>query len=113
MIEKVGVPERKITKQGKIYRLSYRGSYLVTAIKEWLYQDSSIFLERKKEKFDSIKKRQRGATYSKRSNKWLSKIMVNRKAILLGSFLTKQEALLAYNEFVEKNKLPIYLLNKI
>jgi hypothetical protein len=43
-----------------------------------------------------------GARLNKRTNRWLSKIKINKKVIYLGSFKTKEEAETRYKEEVAK-----------
>lgn len=43
-------------------------------------------------------KKLKGATFSKKSNRWHSRIVVDQKTISLGYFNTKEEAAKAYNE---------------
>ncbi len=42
-------------KENKYYTISKRGSHNLTAIRDYLYKDATIFLTRKKDKFDGIK----------------------------------------------------------
>jgi len=55
LMENCALEETKISPIGKIYILSYGGSKQLSRIREFLYKDATIFLERKKVKFDEIK----------------------------------------------------------
>lgn len=48
----------------------------------------------------------RGVCYNKKNNKYVATIGVNEKRIYIGSFLTSDEAGLAYDNYVKKNRLP-------
>lgn len=50
--EKIGLSNTKLDKKGNCYDLRYGGRLNLLKIKEYLYKDATIFLERKKEKFD-------------------------------------------------------------
>ena len=58
LCEACGLTKTKLvyhkTKGGGIYTLNYGGSVQVTRIKEYLYKDAITYLQRKKDKFDSI-----------------------------------------------------------
>ena len=55
----------------------------------------------------------KGVSFSKRANKFITEIMINRKKVYLGSFDTEKEAGLAYNEYIKKNNLEYFILNEI
>lgn len=48
----------------------------------------------------------RGVCYNKKNNKYVATIGVNKKRIYIGSFLTSNEAGLAYDNYVKANNLP-------
>lgn len=51
MVEKLQLNKTKIYKAKNIYSLEYKGRKQIKTIKEWLYNDATIFLERKYNKF--------------------------------------------------------------
>lgn len=55
IMDEVGLSKTKIRKKGKMYELRYIGSNNVKAIREWLYKDATVYMNRKKERMDSIK----------------------------------------------------------
>lgn len=55
LMENCALEKTKISPIGKIYILSYGGSKQLSRIREFLYKDATIFLERKKLRFDEIK----------------------------------------------------------
>lgn len=44
----------------------------------------------------------KGITWHERENKWKARVTVNQKRINLGTFITKEEAALAYNQAAQK-----------
>ena len=55
----------------------------------------------------------KGVSYYKKLGKYVAQIKVNKKSIFLGSFLTKDEAGIAYNNYIIENNLEGFILNKI
>lgn len=51
LIENISLTKTKIYKKNKIYYLEYKGGKQIKKIKEWLYDNSTIFLKRKYDKF--------------------------------------------------------------
>lgn len=54
MIEELGINKTKIRQKGNIYEIRYGGREAIKKIAKWMYQDSEIYMKRKKEKFDLI-----------------------------------------------------------
>jgi len=54
MIYSLNLSNVQIRKDKGVFRLAWGGNLQVRRIKEYLYQDSTIYLERKKEKFDLL-----------------------------------------------------------
>jgi intein/homing endonuclease len=122
-----------IRPQGKIYRLHFGGNNQIRKLGKFLYQNSTIYLTRKKIKFDYLNdckvittskyKHINYRTYElKRKNlnkKWLSTIKVNGKTKYVGAFKTEFDAYLGLCAFEELNNLPFsnnpnkYLKQKI
>lgn len=50
--EYMGLSDTKLDKKGECYDLRYSGRQNLLKIKEYLYKDATIYLERKKQKFD-------------------------------------------------------------
>lgn len=55
MVKELNLTMTKIKKHRNVFYLEYSGNKQCKKIAEWMYKDSSIFLERKYEKFKSIK----------------------------------------------------------
>lgn len=53
-IHHMGLYSKKMQSQGKAYSISYHGNNIVTKIYNYLYENSSIYLNRKKLKFDAV-----------------------------------------------------------
>ena len=54
--------------------------------------------------FMSTSSSHKGIGYNKYSNKWVARITVDSKRIEIGKFKTEEEAIKAYNIFIEQNK---------
>ena len=122
----------KIKKQGNIFRLRFCGNKRVRALYPFMYKDATVFLLRKKEKFNYLNRcevintskykhvyfRPNDTKGSNLTKKWMSTIKSLGKTRYVGSFLTERDAYLALCEFEEKNQLPfsndpsIFLLSK-
>ena len=55
----------------------------------------------------------KGVSYDKKANKNKAYIKINKKLKHLGSFLTKEEGAIAYNNYIIENNLEGFILNKI
>lgn len=56
LITEVGVGKTKISKKNRIYSIHWGGNLQCQKIGEYLYNNATIWLDRKREKFDNIKK---------------------------------------------------------
>lgn len=52
--KKLKIPKNTVRKMGVIYTLDYGGNRRIRAIGNYMYGNSSLFLERKKERFDNL-----------------------------------------------------------
>ena len=108
-----------VRQMGTIYRLAYGGNFQLVKIRNWLYKDATIWLERKKNLFDKVEfgggskihSKLRGVTFHKKEKKWQAQCTINRKNTYIGQYKTELEAAKAYNNFVIKNNLPKSRLN--
>lgn len=55
----------------------------------------------------------KGVSYNKRKNKWTSSMKINGVAIWLGYHDSEVEAALAYNNYIQREKLECYILNDV
>ena len=55
----------------------------------------------------------KGVNYRKEKNKYVARITINNKDIYLGLFPTAVEGAIAYNNYIIKNNLEGFILNKI
>lgn len=101
----------KVRKDKNNFRLYFGGTNIAIKFKNTLYQQASIFLERKKLIFDNIKSpyqkkyKYKGIKFNSQRNKWQAEIYldINNQKKYLGLFDSELEALVAYNDFARKN----------
>ena len=67
----------------------------------WVEKTINLLNRRKRKS----KSKYRGVVYSKRDNKYLARITVNKKSIYIGCFNTEVEVAQAYDKYVIENKL--------
>lgn len=80
-----------------VYTLQFSGTARVDQFKKWLYEDASIFLERKKYIFDAVPRfrgssKYKGVYYIKARNHWVARVYECKKMRNLGHFTTEDEA---------------------
>jgi len=111
----IGVGRVQISKGGTIPILGYGGRLAILRIKEYLYKDATIFLERKKARLDSIpcNKKYNGVYFNNQNpnQKWRAILIYNHKQHYLGSYTTATLAAKAYDIGVDKYGLPKYKKN--
>lgn len=105
----------KIYKTGKIYRLCIRGNNQVRNFCQFIYQNSTIYLDRKYRKYlelmSLLNKRKlstsskyRGISYSKKMKKWLAYFSKrNMPQLKVGWFNSEEEAFKARNNYLLPN----------
>lgn len=108
--EIIGTSKVKIIQRKNINILSFAGKHQTNAIKEELYKNATIFLERKKAKNIHVEKKIRGV-YKTKYGSWYATIFNKGKSIYLGTFGSKEEAALAYDNAVVKYKKSLYKMN--
>lgn len=97
----------KITKGDGVFRIRIGGNRLVIEIRNYLYDNASIYLNRKYEKFMEIKspeykRKYIGIYYIEKYDKYKCTISFNSKKKFLGYFKTELEAVKAYNKEARK-----------
>tara|TARA_Y100000310_G_C20699497_1_gene828391 strand:+ start:5021 stop:5998 length:978 start_codon:yes stop_codon:yes gene_type:complete len=111
-------PRKEVS--NNIYVLAWAGIHQISLIGDYIYKDASIWLERKKEKIDKIKKKsvkkllQGSSKYkgvSKGKYSYTSSIWHEKSSHFLGSFQNEIAAAEAYDKAVIKFKKPLYRLN--
>ena len=109
----------KILPCKNIFALKWGGSSQLIDLREWLYRDAKIFLERKKEKFDKIRiKKTSGSSkyrgvHKTKNGKWVTQINRNKKIYHIGTFDSEEEAAIAYNNVLAEYGKPIKYRNEI
>lgn len=107
-------PKRKIQKNSKsdVYYLTFCGRKQCLKVHDFLYKNATIYLERKKQTFDTYLQtvwtkteihgeRQshfRGVSFSDYHKKWISQIYSRGKHSFLGYFDKEEDAALAYDK---------------
>jgi hypothetical protein len=79
------------------FRLEWIGLRTLDEIRTWFYQDATIYLERKKEKFDRMPivvthSKHKGVTYHKHNGLWMAQVAIGRQTVYVGSYKTESEA---------------------
>src|SRR5712664_554124 len=86
-----------------VYRLQWGGAWQLNRVREWLYKDASVYLERKKERFDSVPKQRgtsqyQGVSWLNRSSRWISRIYANGKLNYIGTYINEVDAAKSYDD---------------
>ena len=104
----------------RIWAFAWGGNYQLVRLREWLYRDATVWLERKRDLFDSMtnkmergKSKFRGVTWERSKQKWQARCCVNGHRHHLGFFTDDVLAALAYNDFVLSQNLPASWVNNI
>jgi hypothetical protein len=99
-----GIRISRIIQQDKIHKLEFGNIPNVIKFREWMYTNATVFLERKREKFDSVKQRgtskYKGISWCNTRKKWIARFMWQRKDYKVGAFDSPEDAVEAYNKKV-------------
>lgn len=100
MTQGASAKQRNVSFGGGVHRVSWCGTDELNKIKEWLYKDASLYLERKKAVFDTLPEfrgssRHKGVYWIKVRNRWLARIYADGKMKTIGQYLTEEEAIAA------------------
>ena len=121
IIGSTGVGQTKIYKDHSVFAIRWGGADQLCAIRDWLYHDASIFLERKHDIFLSINSprirkgtsKYRGVFWDKKAMKWRASIVVHCIRYDMGCFLEEDDAADACNKKLTELGVPSYKRNDI
>ena len=83
----------------------------------WMYTDATVYLKRKRAKYDLLLKhlsqidnkfsysKYNNISFDKSRNQWIASVRVSQRTIHLGRFSTEAEALVAQKEVMVKNNI--------
>lgn len=100
MVENLAISSNIIEARSGIFRVAWQGRFQLLKIREWLYGDTAIYLQRKYDRFSSIQDREltssfRGVCLHK--GRWMAHIGYGGEQYYLGSFSNEEEAAKAYD----------------
>jgi hypothetical protein len=116
----VNIPNREARKSSRSYRIMWHNEKDVIAIREWMYENATIYLKRKKIKFDKVhvipiipKSRYIGVRFDRTTGKWRVDIPYPSRLnkTYIGSFFDEKEAAIARDEAIIKYNLTRCKLN--
>lgn len=120
IVDATGVSSHKVEKGKGVFILRWGGLRQILMLNNFLYNNATVFLERKKNIFNLIEKDikfnkessiYRGVVWHKNNKKWLASISEDKKRINLGYYVDEVEAAKAYDLAVIKYNKPLYKLN--
>lgn len=113
-----GVSLNKIHKDGTIFSIRWNGNNQLLNIREWLYKNASICLERKKRAFFSLQRKKhkgsssfRGVSWIENRKKWQSMIRYKNNVKFIGYFDSEIEAAKSYDYQALIWGMPKYKMN--
>lgn len=114
----LGLPKTKIFKTKNIFNLQIHGNCQLIKFKNWIYNNSTIFLKRKKDLFETLQtnvgkgsSKYRGVSFRKVNQKWEVSLVWKNKKYSLGSYLLEKDAAKAYNKKALELNVPKYWIN--
>lgn len=117
--DQTGLPKPTIEKRGKhLWGITWGGNYILRVFRDWLYRDSCVALERKRDRFFAMQIGHQSKTsefmgvhWCSQKQRYLARVMLKGKTHHLGTFRDEKEAARAYDIFVIKHGLGIHRLN--
>jgi hypothetical protein len=124
ILEDIGINNNYIYGRESKYVLAWGGCRQLDCLFNYLYRDATVFLERKRKKFEKIhqyflfQRKKFGCIYNgvyltKKKKPYRARIMINGKNKSLGCFYTPEEAARAWDRAIIENNFPKYKLNFI
>tara|TARA_B100000614_G_scaffold262909_1_gene300928 strand:+ start:427848 stop:428639 length:792 start_codon:yes stop_codon:yes gene_type:complete len=112
ILNHVPLNDNKVIPDGTIHKVGWSGKQQLNLFRDWLYRDATVFLARKKNRFDALRSRKyRGVSWIKKRNKWQSMITIDKKPMFLGYFDSEEDAAKAYDEQIINHGLALHRLN--
>jgi len=119
LIEVLGLSETELESHENMGVIRWSGREQIKLIGEWMYSEASVFMERKKSKYEKMcseKTRRgysgyRGVSWHRNNLKWLTSISNGKKRINLGYYHDVIDAAKAYDDAVIRLHKPLYKLN--
>lgn len=98
----LGFREAAVWDKGTFARLQWSGITQIRRLGDWLYEDSTLFLTRKRDAFNQVPthrgtSRYRGVYWSKQRCKWIARLHFGGKKHHLGCFIDEEQAARAYD----------------
>jgi len=103
LVNRLSIRNTKIIFQ-KCHKIQWSSKYEILRIKEWMYKDASVWMERKKDIFDRValnKKKTskyKGVYKPKGGKSWRARLFYDGKTRVIGSFETEELAAMAYDQ---------------
>lgn len=111
----VGINDTQLDEYHRYAVIRWGGKTQVTAICKWLYDDCSVYLERKRASFNTILRRKSKARFHgvarTPGGKWNSFIWIENKRIHLGNYNSEMDAAKRYDIEAKKSGMPRYKYN--
>lgn len=100
MVEELDISPNTIQSCRGTSRVAWQGRFQLLKIREWLYKDATIYLQRKYDRFFSIQDRALTSKFrgvSLNGRQWVANVGYGGKQYYLGSFGSEEEAAKAYD----------------
>ena len=107
MVMELGLRRNPVQKRKGVCALVWGGVWALSRIRSWLYCNASIYLERKKERFDIVPPKRGtskylGVYWDRARSKWVARLYYDGKTRYIGSYNSEIEAAIAYDETTQK-----------
>lgn len=116
----LGLSKTKLARrEGGFTKVVWGGKHQPLRIRDWLYADATVYMQRKWEIFADVSSKRfsyraspyRGVSMSHSGKRWEVNISVNRNLLYLGTFDTPEKAALAYDDAARKYRGDMAIVN--